>query len=563
MTTFIELSQNIALILSLTFIYGFIAPYLERFAQRQQQIIKGLVFGAFAVISMTIPIQVTQGLFYDARTIVVCIAGLYGGPISALIAVVIVGVYRVLLGGIGTSGALASVLTAALIGAGLHRYFEWRGTKPNALMLLLTGVALAAFGTLFVATLSGISLSVLGARFPTTVVLYPVGMLLLGALVSEQQRRREIDRALRANERRFRTIFDSAFEFFASLSPDGRLMEANTAALDFGGLQAAEVVGKLFWDTTWWTISPETQAKLKDSISRAARGEQVRYEVDVWGKDEGVKTIDFSLKPLQDDAGRVTLLIAEGHDITLLKELEQQRVDLVLERERSHLLKKFISDVSHDLRTPLAVIRLNLDLLRRATDSPKQQQRIDTLAAQEQHLTRLLSDMMTMLTLDEQSAFQFKQIDLNYVVQTAFDEHHAVAKQKEQTLTFNPPAEELLVRADQVELDRALDKLIVNAISYTPAGGTITLSTHKEQDSAVIEICDTGIGIAQDDLPNIFQRFFRADGARSMDTGGTGLGLPIARKIVEAHGGRIEVESKSDVGSTFRVLLPLIAAPAD
>jgi len=127
-------------------------------------------------------------------------------------------------------------------------------------------------------------------------------------------------------------------------------------------------------------------------------------------------------------------------------------------------------------------------------------------------------------------------------------------------VAFNPWAEPLSIQADLSEIERALGKLLINALGYTPPGGSITVNVLKQDQSAVIEISDTGIGISPEDLPNIFQRGFRADGARSMDTGGSGLGLPIARRIIEIHGGTIDVDSTLDAGSTFRVLIPLSAA---
>ncbi len=271
------------------------------------------------------------------------------------------------------------------------------------------------------------------------------------------------------------------------------------------------------------------------------------------------KSFDLSIRPVPGANGGVEMLLFEGRDITALKELEAQKVNLMVERERGVLLKKFISDVSHDLRTPLAVMRLNLELVRRAKDPQKLQQRVEMLAAQEQHLTRLLTDMMTMLSLDDgQSAFKFKHIDPYFVAQMAADSNHSAAQNKQIEFRFNRALDPLLIRGDQVELERALSKLIINAISYTPAEGTITLSVFAENNNVVIELRDSGIGISEADLPHIFQRFYRADQARSMDTGGTGLGLAIVKKIVEAHGGRIEVESVVGNGTTFRLLLPLV-----
>lgn len=556
MTTFIQLSQNIAFILSLTFIYGLLSPYMERITQRGQQVIRGLLFGTFAVISMMMPIQVEPGIFYDARTIVIVVAGIFGGVVPAFIAALLVALYRISVGGIGVPGALASIATSALIGCGLREYYRRRGEKPQPIALVLAGLAIALIGSVYGVLLSRVGYDIVQKTLSTTIIMYPVGLLLMGTLVSQQERQRTLERAVRESAQRFRTIFDSAFQYMALLQPDGRLVDVNQSALQLQNIDKTTVIGIPLWETEWGQAVPERRAKLIDAVSRAARGETVRLELTAETEGHEI-ALDFSLKPLMDADGKISLLIAEARDITARKELEQQRVSLTLEQERSRLLKKFISDVSHDLRTPLAVIRLNLELLRRTMDSPQQQQRVETLASQEQHLTRLLSDMMTMLTLDEQSNFQFKPLDLNFVAQMVVDSQHGAAQHKQQTLIYNHPQETPVVQGDQVELERALTKLLVNALSYTPKGGTVTLTIGAENEQALIEIQDTGIGILPEDLPNIFQRFFRADRARSMDTGGTGLGLPIAKRIVEAHGGEIEVESTPDAGTTFRIRLPL------
>ncbi len=559
MATLVNLAQNISLLLALTFIYGLVYPRLDQLQARAKNLVNGLLFGTFGVISMTIPIQVEPGFFLDGRTIVVCIAGIYGGPISALIAALMTAFYRFMIGGLGVSGALASITIAGLLGIAIRRYYQQRQqARPNGSVLLGSGIVLALQGTLWGLLLSHASMNSVQITLPTSIIIYPLGLLLLGELINNQQRALEIERALQDSERRFKAIFDSSFQLTGLLKPDGTILEANQAALEIGRVSRDEVVGQPFSETRWWGFSDEWKATIVEAIDKAAQGEFVRYEVSVSGANGRVLIVDFSIKPVFDDKGQVVLLIPEGRDITLLKELEQQKVNLALERERAQLLKKFISDVSHDLRTPLSVIRLNLELLRRTNDSPKQQQRIETLSAQEQHLTRLLTDMMVMLTLDdEQTAFQFKRIDVNFVAQLVFDRTHSTAQRKQQTLVFNRAAEALIVNGDQLELERALSKLMDNALNYTPKGGTITIATLAQDTHAVIEIQDTGVGISEEDLGHIFQRFYRADAARSMDTGGTGLGLPIAQKIVDAHKGEIGVESTVNVGSTFRVLLPL------
>jgi PAS domain S-box-containing protein len=133
-----------------------------------------------------------------------------------------------------------------------------------------------------------------------------------------------VEAALEQSDRRFRAIFNTMFQFIGLLTPEGILIEANQAALEFGGVTREEVINRPFWEARWWTLSPETPGQLKGAIAQAAQGEFIRYEVDVLGGDDTVATLDFSLKPIFDDAGQVTLVIPEGRDITERKEIEKQ-----------------------------------------------------------------------------------------------------------------------------------------------------------------------------------------------------------------------------------------------
>lgn len=161
--------------------------------------------------------------------------------------------------------------------------------------------------------------------------------LYLIAQIQDISDRKSSEKALQESEERFRAIFNQTFQFVGLLSPDGILLEANQTALDFGGITRSQVIGKPFWEARWWTISPQTQEQLRAAIVRAAKGEFIRYEVDFLGASDRIATIDFSLRPIQDESGQVKLLIPEGRDITARKlaeeelRLSQERLQLALE----------------------------------------------------------------------------------------------------------------------------------------------------------------------------------------------------------------------------------------
>jgi signal transduction histidine kinase len=224
--------------------------------------------------------------------------------------------------------------------------------------------------------------------------------------------------------------------------------------------------------------------------------------------------------------------------------------------------RRFTGDISHELRSPLTTILGNLSLLRRAKNLPEEEQRemLDEMYSEAERMHRLISDLLLLSQADSGLAINRAPVELD----TLLLESYRMAKRRagdrlDIHLTHEDQA---VVMGDADRLRQVLDNLINNAIRYTPEGGCIELSLHCLGDEAVITIADTGQGIAPEDLPHIFDRFYRADKARTRAAGGTGLGLSIVKWIVDAHNGRIEVESTPGEGSVFHIYLP-VAAPCD
>lgn len=242
----------------------------------------------------------------------------------------------------------------------------------------------------------------------------------------------------------------------------------------------------------------------------------------------------------------------------VLLQAQNIHLRLTLEQEKGQILRQFISNLSHDLKTPLSVIKLNLSLLQRITNPQKQEELIETINLQTQRLEKLIQDILTVSRLDQVPEFEFEPIDLNVLVRNIEEQLSPLARQKNLAITSDLMPDLELLLADKDELARALVNLIENAITYT-TNGTIAIRTHLDIDGVIFEVSDTGIGISPLQLLHIFERFYRADEARSNHTGGTGLGLAIVKRIIDMHGGIIEVESVLGVGSTFRIKLPFIA----
>ncbi|NLI93306.1 MAG: cell wall metabolism sensor histidine kinase WalK [Peptococcaceae bacterium] len=259
----------------------------------------------------------------------------------------------------------------------------------------------------------------------------------------------------------------------------------------------------------------------------------------------GDKTLAVRLSPLFDMTGDLTGVIVVLQDMTREFKLEQMRRD-------------FVANVSHELRTPISLIQGYAEALEdHLDDSPdKQTQFIHTIMDESNRLKRLVEDLLELSRLQSgRINLDAEQINLTQVaeqIQTKYNQTF-IQHQIEFITKINPDAG--TVWADRFRFEQILINLIDNGVRYA-SGGTLTLTSEKARNGIQICLSDTGKGIPEEDLPYIFERFYRADKSRNRETGGTGLGLSIVKNLVEAHGGGIAVESRLGQGTKFRLYFP-------
>ncbi len=220
-----------------------------------------------------------------------------------------------------------------------------------------------------------------------------------------------------------------------------------------------------------------------------------------------------------------------------------------------HVQQRFVADVSHELRTPLTAIRGNLDLIKRYGAD---QESLDAIQSEAERMSRLVADLLLLARADYGGlTLDLAPLDLDTTISEIYREARVLAKDRNLNVVihdFDP----VRVQGDADRLKQLFLNLVSNAIKFTPEGGSVTINLRRTYQDAVVEVIDTGIGIAQEDLARIFDRFYQADPARVRKGEGSGLGLSIARWITEAHGGRIEVTSQVGTGTTFTVFIPHI-----
>lgn len=227
----------------------------------------------------------------------------------------------------------------------------------------------------------------------------------------------------------------------------------------------------------------------------------------------------------------------------------------ILERNES-MRKQLIADIAHELRTPLALLRGNLESLQEGVIKPTSAVFM-SLHDESLRMSRLVTDLQSLSLADAGELIVVKNKEnLNDILSGIVNglQHEAVVHGV--SLQIFLPDVNIIVSVDRQRIEQVCYNLLGNALRYTPAGGTIRVRLSQTVDNAIIEIADTGKGINADELPYIFNRFYRVDKSRNRESGGAGLGLAIAKSFVEAHGGKIWVESKPQRGSKFSFTLP-------
>lgn len=220
--------------------------------------------------------------------------------------------------------------------------------------------------------------------------------------------------------------------------------------------------------------------------------------------------------------------------------------------------QQFVADISHELRTPVTAIQGNIEIIKRFGNDPASVQAIEKEA---QRMARLIGDLLMLARVEVgQLPLMKTQVELDTLLLEIYNQARLLSQDRLK-ITLGD-FEHIVIDADSDRLKQLLLNLITNALKYTPDGGIVALNMRRLDTDAEITVSDTGIGIPPDDLPHIFDRFYRVDKARSRNEGGAGLGLSIAQWIAEAHGGQLSVQSKLGKGSTFTLHLPLSSTAA-
>src|SRR5438876_2824042 len=348
---------------------------------------------------------------------------------------------------------------------------------------------------------------------------------------------KQLDKQIAKRESGLQTIFSAMQDALLVVDSDRRVVLANGAFRKLFALPE---------------ISPGTP--LLDSVRDATLdqvnggafggGQPVRSELAVDGSQ-----IELHAIATRNEAGEITGALVLFHEITELKKMDQVRRD-------------FVANVSHELRTPLSILRGYIETLLESPETSREEL-LRILGVMKRHSNRLdllVEDLLILAQLESANPnLQLGNVHVSSFFGEVIRDWEKKLANKQLKIIVHVPSDVTTIRADRVRVQEALYNLLDNAVKYSREHSEIMLMAQRRDQQIVLSVSDNGIGISKDDLPRIFERFYRVDKARSHDSvRGTGLGLAIVKHIAQLHGGHVEAESEIEKGTTIRLVLPLV-----
>jgi PAS domain S-box-containing protein len=352
-------------------------------------------------------------------------------------------------------------------------------------------------------------------------------------------------RNLRQSEERYRDLYEEAPNAYLSVGINGNIERANRSAVELLGYRHDELIGRPALEL--YADNPNGKARAEGIFKRFIAGEEIHEEELEMRRADGRSVwINLSVRPIRDKEGRVVASRSEVVDITEHKRLDQLKDD-------------FIGLVSHELRSPMTVISgaINTILTESERLSPAEtRQLLKDAALESESLSHMLGNLLELSRVQANRLSLFTEaVSIKKVIENNVDNINR--RSPSHRIITEIPKKLPPVYADELRLERILYNLLENAVKYSPQGGEIKVSVRVEKERLVIGVSDQGAGISASDQARLFEPFQRLENNPAGVAGGVGLGLLVCRRLVEAHGGRIWVESEPGHGATFFFTLPL------
>jgi PAS domain S-box-containing protein len=553
---FLQLIHNVALMVALSVGLQLLARHLVH-RRLLYRVAAGALFGFAGVVGMMAPMQFAPGIIYDGRSIVLSLAGLFGGPVAAGIAAGACGAYRIFLGGPGALPGVLVVVEAAALGVGLHYLRRRDESWVGAGWLLAFGVVVHV-GMLGLQLLlpEGQGWTVLREVGPAVMVFFPIGFLLIAVVFLQGERQRATERALRESEALQRAMIACSPLALYAIDMQGRVLTWNESARRIFGWTAEEVVGKPL------PIVPEDKQQEFSALRRRVRDGESFTGVELvrQRRDGSMIEVSLAVAPLLDASGQTIGIFAAMEDITERKKLEQQ----LAQSQKMEAIGRLAGGLAHDFNNMLQTIlgysemlQLELDEDSSAREHVEQVRKAGMRSAE---LTR------QMLGFARRQTIAPRELDLNDTVPEMLKMLGRLVEEQIDIL-WRPCRGGCPVLIDPSQIDQLLANLVVNARDAISGVGKITIETShvafdeeycshhpgfQPGDFEMLAVSDDGEGMDRQTLDRAFEPFFTT---KRKDEG-TGLGLATVYGIVKQNGGFINIYSEPGEGTTVRIYLP-------
>lgn len=528
-----------------------------------KELVLGVLYGLFAIVAMLMPMTMTPGVFFDGRSIILGLAGLFESPLVVVMAAVMGGAYRIYLGGAGTLTGVGSIIISAGLGVVFKQLVERKKVKLNPWTLLVFGFIIHAALLIWFFTLPlDLALKAIRSIAVPYLLFFTVTTMLMGLFILSQMQRISIERHLAVSEKKYRELVDLLMEGIWMTDKDGRTTFVNPAISSMLGYEPQEMIGQPINKY----IRKSLQNTLKKIFERRKQGIKEKYDFEYLRKDGGTLLASVATTPVFDEKGEFSGALAAIQDISErksaerlltrqakhLEEMVEERTrDLkeaqtqLIKAEKMVTLGELAGSVGHELRNPLAVIRNSVYLLKSAgSDEAKRKEYCSLIEQETVNASRIITDLLDYSHIQPLKPSACDAVDI-----------------VNEVLERNKPPEAVNVR---VHVPRDLPKLLVNpqqigqivanfvlnAYEAMPQGGSLKISGESKDGHVAITIKDTGKGISKQELLKIFEPLF------TTKPRGIGLGLVISKRLADLNHAEIKVRSRIGEGTVITLSLP-------
>ena len=554
--------NNAALLLALSVLSTYLRyRWFKEF--RVKEIVLGVIYGLFTVIAMSMPMTMTPGVFFDGRSIILGLAGLFESPLVVIVAAVMGGAYRVYLGGTGAFTGVGSIIISAGMGVVFKRLVERKKITLNPWTLLAFGFSIHALLILWFFTFPlELALKVIQSIAVPYLVVFTITTMLMGLFILSQKQRICIERQLADSEKNYRELVDTMLEGIWMADKDGVTTFVNPAMAEMLGYEPHEMINQHVFKF----IKKSLEKKLEKNFARRKKGFKDKYDFEYLRKDGSTLLASVATTPVFDEKGEFSGALAAIQDITERKTAERQLArqakyleemvekrtqDLrdaqtqLIKAEKMITLGELAGSVGHELRNPLAVIRNSVYLLKSAsTDETKRREYINLVEQETVNASRIITDLLDYSHIQPLKPIACDAVD---IVNEVFERN----KPPENiSVSVQVPRDLPRILVNPQQIGQVMANLASNAYEAMPQGGSLDISGESKDGQIEINIKDTGKGISKKELAKIFEPLF------TTKLRGIGLGLAISRRLADLNHSEIRVKSRIGEGTVFTVILP-------